>query len=230
MSTLSQVPNAAGPRTALASFPRSGNTWLRYMIEQATGRQTGSIYSDRILPRSTEGIVVKTHKRDSHEYERAIHIVRNPFDVLESYFHFRQDIEGSTDLSWEDHVRCCTVDWLEHTKHWLTCGLDTLLVRYEDLHATPDEWLARVLEWIGVRFDPEHCKRVAHDASLVKMRTLHSQLGPLMFRRGRVGDALASFPPGLRRYVAHELKPVLLQLGYTESGGILPNATNVSEA
>ena len=29
---------AAGPTVALASFPGSGNTWLRYLIQQATGR------------------------------------------------------------------------------------------------------------------------------------------------------------------------------------------------
>ena len=29
---------APGPVTALASFPGSGNTWLRYLLQQATGR------------------------------------------------------------------------------------------------------------------------------------------------------------------------------------------------
>ena len=29
---------ATGPLTALASFPGSGNTWCRYLIQQATGK------------------------------------------------------------------------------------------------------------------------------------------------------------------------------------------------
>lgn len=33
-----------GPRTALASYPGSGNTWVRHLIQQATGLNTGSIY------------------------------------------------------------------------------------------------------------------------------------------------------------------------------------------
>ena len=37
------------PRTALASFPGSGNTWTRYLIEGATGVFTGSIYLDKVL-------------------------------------------------------------------------------------------------------------------------------------------------------------------------------------
>lgn len=31
---------------ALASYPGSGNTWLRYLIEGASGIFTGSIYDD----------------------------------------------------------------------------------------------------------------------------------------------------------------------------------------
>ena len=30
---------APGPVVALASFPGSGNTWLRYLLQQATGRE-----------------------------------------------------------------------------------------------------------------------------------------------------------------------------------------------
>jgi len=31
---------------ALASYPGSGNTWVRWMIEAASGISTGSIYND----------------------------------------------------------------------------------------------------------------------------------------------------------------------------------------
>ena len=34
---------------ALASFPGSGNTWLRYLLQQATGILTGSVYDDMEL-------------------------------------------------------------------------------------------------------------------------------------------------------------------------------------
>lgn len=35
------------PMTALVSFPGSGNTWLRYLLETSTGVFTGSVYTDR---------------------------------------------------------------------------------------------------------------------------------------------------------------------------------------
>lgn len=34
---------------ALASYPGSGNTWLRHLLEHSTGIYTGSVYSDRRL-------------------------------------------------------------------------------------------------------------------------------------------------------------------------------------
>ena len=35
--------------TALMSFPGSGNTWMRHLIETATGFFTGSVYNDKGL-------------------------------------------------------------------------------------------------------------------------------------------------------------------------------------
>lgn len=37
------------PPVALASYPGSGNTWVRYLIEAASGVYTGSIYKDANL-------------------------------------------------------------------------------------------------------------------------------------------------------------------------------------
>lgn len=54
--------------TALASYPRSGNTWLRTLVEKATGHLTSSLYCDRHLRRTfrsecdkTNRWLVKTH-------------------------------------------------------------------------------------------------------------------------------------------------------------------------
>lgn len=38
-----------GKLIALASFPGSGNTWLRHLIETAGGIYSGSVYDDEVL-------------------------------------------------------------------------------------------------------------------------------------------------------------------------------------
>lgn len=89
---------------ALVSFPGSGNTWVRQMLEKVTGICTGSDICDMSLRykgftgeyvRSGAVLVVKTHskspKQDELEkyflrsnYGSAIVIVRNPMDALVS--------------------------------------------------------------------------------------------------------------------------------------------------
>jgi hypothetical protein len=101
---------------ALVSFPGSGNSWLRYLIECATGVFTGSVYHDRIIyssgllgecrpPNDGSTIVQKTHHDttflSSHRTRQAyikltelmfgyrgILLIRNPYDALVSYWNF----------------------------------------------------------------------------------------------------------------------------------------------
>ena len=76
----------------LASYPGSGNTWFRLLLEETTGVYTGSSYCDVLLLRSGhygEGIkssnviAVKSHNRFQADNKRAIiYIVRNPFHAI----------------------------------------------------------------------------------------------------------------------------------------------------
>ena len=113
--------NRTKPVTALVSFPGSGNTWMRYLIEQATGVFTGSVYCDRGLKVVHPGehivtgnvIVVKTHQAEATlvpisqemfgktHYNQAIFIIRNPYDALLSEANRRWGGYGHTGLASE---------------------------------------------------------------------------------------------------------------------------------
>ena len=86
---------------ALASFPGSGNTWVRTLLEKATGICSGSYTCDMSLRyagftgegiQSPNVVVVKTHQvaphwgdgRSSVKVSSAIVLVRNPLDALVS--------------------------------------------------------------------------------------------------------------------------------------------------
>ena len=45
-------PSISRNLTALISFPGSGNTWVRHLLEEVTGVYTGSIYCDKVLKKS----------------------------------------------------------------------------------------------------------------------------------------------------------------------------------
>ncbi|KAK5638174.1 hypothetical protein RI129_012469 [Pyrocoelia pectoralis] len=86
------------PPVALASFPGSGNTWLRYLLQQATGIYTGSVYKDYGLLKSgfpAESIsngsvlVVKTHEWgiNAHkQFSKAVLLVRAPANAIQAEF------------------------------------------------------------------------------------------------------------------------------------------------
>lgn len=128
--------STSNPVTALVSFPGSGNTWARYLLEQSTGILTGSKYCDRVLKKffyaenvvSSNVIVVKTHlgrgganlRPDAHvglqqdKYDRAIVLVRHPRDAIisEANRYFNQGHAGkhTTVLKkkfFECELHCC---------------------------------------------------------------------------------------------------------------------------
>ena len=79
-----------GPTIALASFPGSGNSWVRELLETATGVYTGSIYCDKSYiangmigegVQTNNVLVIKTHG-SKLQVKKAICIIRNPFDAI----------------------------------------------------------------------------------------------------------------------------------------------------
>jgi len=117
------------PVVGLASYPSSGNTWIRYLIEGITGHYTGSMYNDIALRKKGlygEGVshdsgVVVTIKTHGHTTEKGAHIprpkqiqynhhkevnqsailvIRNPFNAIIG--HRNLDQGGHTGLAKED--------------------------------------------------------------------------------------------------------------------------------
>ncbi|GAA5962683.1 hypothetical protein JCM3765_006165 [Sporobolomyces pararoseus] len=106
---LATVPYKAKIRTGFVSYPRSGNSYIRSLLERATGFQTSSIYCDRGLQRTFHGecnknldFFVKTHfpaiphyirpdmkaLRDYwRRFDQIVLVVRNPLDAISSWWH-----------------------------------------------------------------------------------------------------------------------------------------------
>jgi len=118
-----QLKSAVG--TLLVSYPRSGNSLLRTLLERTTGIVTGSdTRPDRAMSRdlaelhnlvgegvtlSTATPIVKSHwpeRRGCAVYEskRVVLLVRNPFDAIDSYFNMnatKSHTETLTDQVYE---------------------------------------------------------------------------------------------------------------------------------
>src|SRR5438270_613556 len=85
----------------LVSYPRSGNTWLRFLLANAlrpaqvatfadVGAVVPDIYDepDRDLLRRPVPRVLKSHEPFDERYRRVLYLVRHPADVAVSYYHY----------------------------------------------------------------------------------------------------------------------------------------------
>ncbi|XP_059608231.1 WSCD family member AAEL009094-like [Phlebotomus argentipes] len=153
---------------ALASFPGSGNTWLRYLLQQVTGILTGSVYSDYDLMMTSfpaEGVhnssvlVVKTHEHGPlvwGQFRRAVLLVRDPQGAILAEFN-RQNAGhlgiASEDLfyekSWEEFVRNKLISWTDFHLDWTRNFLQPIeIVFYEDLVSDLRGSLVRILRFL----------------------------------------------------------------------------------
>ena len=184
--------------TFVVSYPRSGNTWTRFLIANlmfpGENITFGNIerlipdtssQSNRALKRTPRPRIIKTHEYFDHRYGRMIYIVRDPRDVALSYYDFHRKYRQISDSypleAWvEDFVRGKLISaawgsWGENVASWLyTRGQnpDFLLLRYEDMiEQTPRE-LARIARHLRIDVTPEQLSAVIERSSAQRMREL----------------------------------------------------------
>ena len=100
---------------ALASYPRSGNTWMRFLLYQLLTGEAGEFESinstfpyvgdhhdaPSVLPGG--GRLIKTHEDQPELYPRAIYVMRDPRDVVLSEHRYQRKF-GFVDMPLERFV------------------------------------------------------------------------------------------------------------------------------
>lgn len=178
----------------LASYPRSGNTWLRFLLaEILTGGKVDFDNINRFVPElslhrgatpllAQSGLLIKTHELYRAEYCKAIYVVRDVRDVALSNYARGVELGLLSNTSFEDFLlsflkgdasRVGT--WQEHVRSWLESPLEqsgTLhVVRFEDLRRDTDKSIQKLLAFIGVTPDPEKVRQAILNNSIRGMRS-----------------------------------------------------------
>ncbi|KAJ7990639.1 hypothetical protein DPEC_G00302480 [Dallia pectoralis] len=148
------LPEKSSSLVALSSFPGAGNTWVRHLIELATGYYTGSYYFDGTLFnrgfkgekdywKSGRTICVKTHESGRSEiemYDSVVLLVRNPYRSLMAEFNrkcaghlgYASDQHWKS-KEWPEFVSSYATWWASHVLDWLHFGRRVLVVHFEEL-------------------------------------------------------------------------------------------------
>jgi estrone sulfotransferase len=198
----------------LVSYPKSGNTWMRYLIAHALHPKAtiDSTSIDQFVPdvyvaakqadRAKRPRFIKTHDTWFNGFPKSVYIVRDYRDVLISFFHYQRALgkfDGTisgfvTKIdqphsfgSWKDHVTKALEFRQRHPDR-------ILLVRYEDMHTKPLDILSQVLSFAGVppRTDLNAAIKASSFSSLQDMERkkgseLRNKTGESFFREGKTG-------------------------------------------
>jgi hypothetical protein len=184
--------------TFIVSYPRSGNTWARFLIanlvrpnETVTFANIEKLIPDtssqsnRALKRTPRPRIIKTHQYFDPRYRKVIYIVRDPRDVALSYYQFQRkyrQIEDSYPLERyvENFVAGSLISWDwgtwgENVASWTSTrgrSANFLLLRYEDMIENTARELVRIAGFLGVKASPERLEEAVCRSSADRMRAL----------------------------------------------------------
>jgi len=204
------------PRVALASFPRSGNTWTRVLLERATGENCGSIYDDKVYNRGTDGIVIKTHARDAYKYNKAIVLVRHPLDAFSSHFKWRQKFGDRDVIDWDEHIDRCINMWGRFYHHWSSLNYPAHVIRYEDLRTETELNLRKLLEFLDKSLSEEKINNAIAETEITKMRRSSESLkaGKDFFNKGEINKGREAFSEKELQLIRKNLGSMAHKYGY----------------
>jgi hypothetical protein len=186
----------------LASYPRSGSTWVRFTVYEAlTGkpsefasvnesfRAVGEHFeAPELLPQ--KGRFIGTHEQYRPAYQRAIYLVRDIRDVALSQY-ARECEKGIAPPTFDSYLiglltgRRRHGAWQTHVLSWLDSlppAKNLLVMYYEDMRSNPEVAFANILDFLGVSRDAETLHRAIENNSLAAMRSKEDQLNSIVNR------------------------------------------------
>ncbi|MGB9234956.1 MAG: sulfotransferase domain-containing protein [Terriglobales bacterium] len=179
----------------LASYPKSGNTWARFLIanlvfpDQEVG--FGNLHRFALDPdatvkrdfdRAQRPRFVKTHGTFNPHYRRVVYLVRDPRDVaISQYYYLRKvrkfddafPIESFIEQFLAGKLKPFPGSWGENVGTWLATRArhpGFLLLRYEDLLSDTARELTRVAVFAGLPINPERIRQAVERSTPDKMR------------------------------------------------------------
>ncbi len=204
----------------LVAFPKSGITWLNFLMANVHLKMSGSdqqvtfyniddfipdIEQVKCLKKSILTFpghrVIKSHSEFNPFYKKIIYLVRDPRDVMVSYYYFLKNLRlFDQDLTKLIFSPVYGIEaWCRHVQGWVerTPASDRIdFVRYEDLKSDPLGVLTRIYSLLGHQVPRDVLEQAVKHSSFENMKKLEEEYnygGDFRFpafefvRRGQAG-------------------------------------------
>jgi hypothetical protein len=175
----------------LASYPRSGSTWLRFLLyESLAGESSGFGNVNQSIPDVKEhkigvplmpngGRLIKTHEVYHPEYRKAVYLVRDPRDVALSEYAYQSAL-GLVSQPLDDYLRVFLTrgvnpfsSWPGHIESWLSAPLSSdqlLVVKFEDLRRDTVNSVSRIIQFFGIAPQEARVRQAIANNSVERMK------------------------------------------------------------
>jgi len=187
------------PHGVVCSYPKSGNTWLSFLLANLIRPESHIRGSDvQILVPDIHHLkacdiacekaprLFKSHEPFRADYDKVAYLYRDPRDVALSYYHYGRGLgDIGADTSLDDFAAQFTSadpsqkpifgNWGEHVGSWFgACESreNFLPVSYENLLASPETELARIAAFLGIDHNAHSIRNAVQQSTADKMRTL----------------------------------------------------------
>lgn len=233
----------------IVGYPKSGNTWLRFLVANLMNPDEPvdfSTVSDRVLEmnalltdpqakRASRPRLLHGHAPLDVRYGRVLMIVRDPRDVVVSYYHHVLGLQRISDTTSIEQFVDLFLDgkldkygsWEDNVAGWLGAreGRDDFMhLRYEDLLKDTYGCLHQVGGFLGLRTDEQAVKAAVESSTSDKMRKMEHtgsdhwrkrlRPGSTMVRKAKKGSWREELPPECALKIEQKFGRLMCKLGY----------------
>jgi hypothetical protein len=238
---LRPIDQIAGTDVFIVGYPKSGNTWVQYLIASAFYGIDLEVAPDALVQDLVPDVhfkkfykpyfpvtFFKSHFLPRPDYRKVVYLLRDGRDAMVSYWYYLRDL-CAEEIDFAEMVRTgdrlFPCKWHEHVQRWQENphGAQMLTVRYEDLKRDAAAELARIAEFSGLKREPAALEAAAKSASFTAMKRRESSFAwenpqipktGRFIRKGEVGSHREQMPGGALDAFMLDAGATLKQTGY----------------